>query len=71
MKQIRNNILEKINLVFNLENKKEIYINILRIVKEGNVNITKNIRGYWFDVNQLSDECLEKLNLYLIESLKN
>jgi transcription antitermination factor NusA-like protein len=71
MKHIRNNILEKINLVFYLENKKEIYTNILKIVKEGNVNITKNIRGYWFDVNELSDECLGKLNLYLIDSLKN
>jgi hypothetical protein len=67
MKQMRVNTLEKINLVSNLENKKEVYTNILKIVKENKINLTKNIRGYWFDINELSEECLNILNKYLNE----
>jgi hypothetical protein len=70
MREMRVNTLEKINIVSNLINNKEVYIKILELVKESKINMTKNIRGYWFNINELSEDYVIKLNMYLDTVLK-
>lgn len=43
----------------------EVYRDILQIVYQHNKTISKNVKGYWLDINLLSENCVIDLNNYL------
>jgi hypothetical protein len=45
----------------------ETYKNILRIVNGEKISITKNNRGYWFDLNNVSVAGLQQIYRSLLE----
>jgi len=48
----------------NLKNKKH-YIHIYRLIKDNNVAYSQNINGIFINLNNISDDILEKIVQYL------
>ena len=48
----------------NLKNKKH-YIHIYKLIKENNVTYSQNINGIFINLNNISDDILEKIVQYL------
>jgi DNA-directed RNA polymerase subunit F len=61
----KKSIIDDLLAIKNIENHTKHYKYILDIVKNNNVNITKNKRGYYFNLNNLSNESIEIIYDYL------
>ena len=48
----------------NLKNKKH-YMHLYRLIKENNVAHSQNINGVFINLNNISDEILDKISQYL------
>jgi len=48
----------------NLKNKKH-YMHLYRLIKENNVSYSQNINGVFINLNNISDEILDKISQYL------
>lgn len=53
------------------KNSTEYYKFVLEIVKSKNINITKNKRGYYFNLNNLDDETIQTIYTYLDEAIND
>ena len=60
-------IIDTLVTIKSNENSTEYYRYILELVKSKNVNITKNKRGYYFNLNNLDDDTVEVIYNYLQE----
>jgi hypothetical protein len=74
------NILEKKRFIIDnlpniktLNNHERYYQKIMKMVDEENVSITKNKRGFFFNLNQIKDDSIDLMYEYIKEiiSLKN
>jgi hypothetical protein len=74
------NILEKKRFIIDnlpniktLNNHERYYQKIMKMVDEENVSITKNKRGFFFNLNQIKDDSIDLMYEYVKEiiSLKN
>jgi len=64
-------IIDNLSNIKSLDNYKEHYKYILDIVKESNVNITKNKRGYYFNLNSIDDESVDTIFSYVKSTTQN
>jgi hypothetical protein len=48
----------------NLKNKKH-YMYLYRLIKENNVSYSQNINGVFINLNNITDEILDKISQYL------
>lgn len=63
---------KKIADKFNKIKDKEILFNIYKIIKKDLKNkISKNNNGVFFDMNKLSDDCVEKISEILDDNIDN
>jgi hypothetical protein len=60
-------IIDNLLLIKGNENSKEHYKFVLNTVKENNVNITKNKRGYYFNLNNMSNESIDTIFNYMLK----
>ena len=74
------NILEKKRFIIDnlpniktLNNHERYYQKIMKMVYEENLSITKNKRGFFFNLNQIKDDSIDLMYEYIKEiiSLKN
>ena len=62
IKESRTFIYHEINkLVESPQENKQILSNIIRVIKKNCPHITKNLRGYWIDINCLPEACVDEL----------
>lgn len=58
-------IIDNLITIKGINNYLEHYKYILNLVKSNNINITKNKRGYYFNLNSLDDTSIENLYEYI------
>lgn len=62
---VMTSILENLNKLSALEERDFHYRNIMKIARKSKQEITKNIRGYWFDLVSLEPELVQDIYNYL------
>ncbi len=66
-------ILGRIHAIGNTKSKEEKKLNYKRIfalIKQDTKKYTTNSYGHWVDLNNLSDDCLDKIKLALDEMMQ-
>lgn len=61
-------IIDTLITIKSNQNSTEYYKYILELVKSKNVNITKNKRGYYFNLNNLDDTTIDIIYNYLSDA---
>jgi len=62
---VLSSILENLSRLSPLEDKEIHYRNILKMVRKSKQEITRNVRGYWFDLTLLESSIINDIHSYL------
>ena len=60
-------IIDNLPNIKTLNNHERYYKYIMKIVNEENVSITKNKRGFFFNLNQIKDDSIDLMYEYIKE----
>jgi hypothetical protein len=68
---LKKQIVEMLEEVASFPDSHTKYRNILQFVKEMNIALTKNKRGYWFDISSLPERETQDLYDIIVGHIKN
>lgn len=58
-------LIKRINSINKKKNKKKLYTHLFNLINENNIKYTNNLNGIFFNINNIDENILKKINIFL------